>query len=96
MNVPDELHAPSTRLFVEAPAVPGYDPTWETRRVKSSGHVNWDGAEVFVGSVLRGELVGGRPIDAIRHELYFGPILLGIVDPLRMERGLIRTRKLRR
>lgn len=96
MNVPDELHVPSTRLFIEHPPDPAYDPTWETRRVKNSGHLKWDGVDVFVGTALRGELVGGRPIDAIRYELYFGPVLLGIVDPTRVERGLIRSRKPRR
>jgi hypothetical protein len=93
MVVPDELHVPSTKRFVEDPPDPSYPPTWDTRRVTSSGHVTWDDMKVFVGTALRGELVGGRPIDAVRYELYFGHLLLGMVDPLRPNGVLVRTRK---
>lgn len=96
MAVPDELHVPSTMRFVDLPPDPTYPPTWETRRASSSGHVAWNQQQIYVGPALRGELVGFRPVDAIRYELYFGPVLLGLFDPSRDKAGLIRARRARR
>lgn len=93
MNVPDELHVPSTKRFIDDPPDPVYPSDWETCRVRSTGTVTCDGMSVFVGQSLRGELVGARPLNGLRYELHFGPVLLGILDPLRIKRGLIRTRK---
>jgi hypothetical protein len=93
MAVPDELHVPSSALFVEEPPDPIYPPTWETRRANSGGHVGWKHDQIYVGPALRGELVGFRPVDAIRYELYFGPVLLGLLDPSRGKLRLIRARK---
>ena len=58
-----------------------------------SGHVHCDGEELFVGTALGRELVGLRPVDAIRYEVYFGPVVLGLVDPTRGKLRLIRVRK---
>jgi transposase InsO family protein len=93
MAVPDELHAPSTRRFLDDPPDPSYPPTWETLRANGAGCVTWDGESVFVGSALARELVGARPLDGIRYELYFGPILLGLLDPLKGKLRLIRSRR---
>jgi putative transposase len=93
MAVPDELHVPSTRRFVEEPPDPSYPSDWETRRVNSAGEIHLDQLTIRLTPVLRRELVGLRPIDAIRYEIYFGPVLLGLLDPLRPKTPLVRTRK---
>lgn len=90
--VPDELHVPSTKLFVPEPPDPTYPATWETRRVSRHGSVAWNGAPLPLGGVLSGELVGIKPIDHDRVEFYFGPALLGTYDPGRFAHRLIRPR----
>jgi hypothetical protein len=96
MAVPDDLHAPSTKRFLDDPPDPSYPPEWETLRANGAGNVTWDGDGVFVGTALARELIGARPIDGVRYELYFGPILLGLLDPLRGKLRLIRSRRRRR
>jgi putative transposase len=95
MAVPDELHAPSTKRFLETPPDPTYPPTWDARRATSTGHISLGGTQIFVGAALARELVGIRPLDGIRLELYFGPVMLGLVDPLRGKLRLIRARRRR-
>ena len=77
--VPDELHVPSTRLFVIDPPDPTYPPDWETRRVTRNGAASWQRGPLALGSALAGELVGIKPIDHDRVEFYFGPVLLGLM-----------------
>ncbi|HUS67637.1 MAG TPA: integrase core domain-containing protein [Kofleriaceae bacterium] len=60
--VPDELHVPSTRLFVTDPPDPSYPPDWETRRVTRNGSVSWNRGPLTLGAVLGGELVGIKPM----------------------------------
>lgn len=96
MCVPDELHVPSTKLFVENPSDPMYPPTWDTRRANNRGLISWEQDSVSVGPALRGELVGLRPLDGFRYEVYFGPVLLGLLDPSHGKLRLVRTRKPRR
>jgi len=94
--VPDELHVPSTRLFVADPPDASYPPNWETRRVTRSGVVSWNRYQLALGPVLAGEVVGFKPIDLDRVELYFGPVLLGYYDPGRAEHRIIRPRSKRK
>ena len=94
--VPDELHVPSTKLFVTDPPDPSYPPDWETRRVTRAGSITWNGGPLPIGQVLAGELVGIKPIDHDRLEFYFGPVLLGYYDPARVRHRLIRPRPKRK
>jgi transposase InsO family protein len=93
--VPDELHVPSTRLFVADPPDPRYPPTWETRRVSRSGTVPWDRGPLLLSAVLAGELVGVKPVDHNRFEFYFGPILLGYYHSARADHRIVRPRRRR-
>ena len=94
--VPDELHVPSTRLFVPDPPDPTYAAHWETRRVTRAGIVSWDRGPIAIGAVLAGEVVGIKPVDHDMFEFYFGPVLLGYYNPARFEQRLIRPISKRR
>ena len=96
MVVPEELHVPSTRLFIAAPPDPIYPPDWERRQVNRTGYIAWNRGPLFLGQVLAGEVVGLKPIDHNRVELYFGHVLLGYYHPGRLEQRVIRPRRLRR
>jgi putative transposase len=96
MVVPDELHVPSTkRLLAESPDVE-YPAEWETRRVGATGTISWNRGQVSVGTALKHEIVGLKPIDYDRTEVYFGCVLLGYYDPCRFRHRLIRPTRRRR
>lgn len=56
---------PPARHYVASPRPyparledPWYDATHQTRRVRSTGQIKWQGGQVFVSEAVRGELVG--------------------------------------
>ena len=67
-----------------------YGDEFQTRRVSDAGVISWEGHRVFLSNVLRGELVGLKQTQETVSELYFGPVLLGTLDTLKPERGLLR------
>ena len=60
-----------------------YPDDFILRKVRHEGHIRWQGHEVFVSKTLVGEPVGLKSLDHDRWELYFGPLVLGIVDARR-------------
>jgi putative transposase len=55
---PARLYAASPRPFPARVDDPWYDATHQVRRVKENGTIKWDGDEIFVSEVVRGELLG--------------------------------------
>ena len=69
-----------------------YDDDFQLRRVSDAGLISWNGHRVFVTNVLRGEMVGLRQKNQSAWELHFGPLVLGVLDNAKPERGLRRAR----
>ncbi|MBA2642007.1 MAG: transposase family protein, partial [Actinobacteria bacterium] len=92
--VPDELHAPSTRVFGE-PVDPTYPPGWDIQRTGNDGSVVLDRHKIALNSALRGELVALRSAGPTRVEVYFGPIVLGYIERFRKPLRLVRPRRKR-
>ena len=67
-----------------------YSDQHEQRIVNQSGHIKWRGKSFFLTEVLAGEVVGLLVVADELAEVYFGPILLGRIDRVRAELGLIR------
>jgi len=54
-----------------------YEPTWEIRRVRSTGEIKWKHRLRFVGRAFRGQMVGLVKIKQGIHQVYFADRLLG-------------------
>lgn len=91
---PSECHRISRRPYPDRLPDVVYPDQFTQRKVRQQGHIRWQGHEVFVSKTLVGEPVGLKPLDHDRWELYFGPLVLGIVDArtgkvLRPRSGLV-------
>ncbi len=60
-----------------------YPTDFILRKVKSGGHMKWQGAAVYITKVLEGEYIGLKALDHDRFEAYFGILPLGIFDARR-------------
>lgn len=68
------------RPYPTRPAPIEYPSSFEVRRVRSNGEIKWRGDLVFVGTVLREELIAMVPADGDRWHLYFGQVHLATWD----------------
>ena len=77
---PARFYKPSHRPYPARLTDPDYPLDALVRRIRSNGQVKWRGDLIFVGEALAGEAIGIRETD---HEwrAYFGPHLLGALDP---------------
>jgi putative transposase len=80
---PGELYRPSPRPYPSRLPELVYPDDFILRKVRHEGHIRWQGHEVFVSKTLVGEPVALKSLDHDRWELYFGPLVLGIVDARR-------------
>lgn len=87
---PASCYQPSSRRYrLRLPEL-DYPEEMALRRVRTNGEIRWQNALVYVGETLVGELVGLLSTDDGNWELYFGPILLGVLDAHRQK--LLRPR----
>jgi len=77
---PGELYRRSAHTFPERLPEVTYPDHFALRKVRQEGHMKWEGHEVFVSKTLAGEVVGLKPFDHDRWELYFAELPLGILD----------------
>ena len=93
MKTPSSLYAASARRYSDRLASV-LQPDWdaEQRRVDKTGFVQWGRNKVFIGTALQHELVSFRPVGLTHWELSFGPVILGIYDESRCQKGLIRPK----
>lgn len=79
---PASLYLPSPRSYPAQLSDPCYPADFQVRRVRSNGQVKWRGQVIFVSEALSGEAIG---ISEATHGwyAYFGPIRLGILDPIK-------------
>src|SRR5262249_42261367 len=80
-RTPAELYTRSPRPFPRrVPDQPEYPSHMVIRRVARSGAVNWSGVHVQIGRVLTHEVVGLEQVTEQYWKVYFGPLLLGLLD----------------
>lgn len=80
MQQPATWYQPSPRPYPSVLADPVYPADASIRRVRYSGQIKWRGHLVFVSEPLAGEAVGIVET-LVGYEVYFGPVLLGRIDP---------------
>lgn len=82
-RVPADLYVPSPRPYpIRLPEM-SYPSTMQVRSVKSQGDISWRGHHVYLTETLAGELVGLCQVAEDRWDIYFGPIRLAQLDPVR-------------
>lgn len=77
---PADLYRASRRSFPERLPEVHYPDGYAVRKVRQEGHMKWCGHEVFVSKTLADQVVGLKPLEHDRWELYFARLPLGILD----------------
>jgi putative transposase len=80
-DAPAQHYCKAARFYPKETPGLDYPLYYERRQVRTSGQIKWHGARVFVSEVLAGETVGLSETDAGAWEVYFGPLLLGLLHP---------------
>ena len=88
MKPPSKLYTNSSRSYPTKIRELEYPTTHVLRRVSDIGVISWNSKRLFLSSVLAGEVVGLQQSTEQCWQVYFGPVLLGILDGARPERGL--------
>ena len=79
--VPAACYTRSARAWSDKPPGPlEYPDEWETRAVRSSGQMKWNGEDVQITAALAGERIGLQPAGDGVWQLYFGSYALGRFD----------------
>lgn len=91
---PANLYRPSPRQMPSKIPELEYPRHFEIRRVRGCGRIKFLGKQPFISQVLRGETVGMEQVSDRLWQLYFGPVLLALIDThigqvLAMRRPLI-------
>ncbi|MDQ3141149.1 MAG: helix-turn-helix domain-containing protein [Bacteroidota bacterium] len=77
---PVDIYKPSPRIWDGKFRSPEYSSEYEIRKVCAGGNISWKGTYFFISEVLKGEYVGLIEIEVGLMEIYYGPILLGMID----------------
>ena len=81
----------STRRWDGVLREPEYGAEDEVRRVRQNGEIKWRGNTIYITTALIGEPICLRDDANGRHTVFFGPVVLGIInhgeDRLRKPRG---------
>lgn len=78
-QVPARIYRKSVRLMPEQLPSAKYPRTWNTRRVRSHGHIKWQGRQRFIGRAFVGEIVGLKSVGSGIHEVYLQRHLIGLL-----------------
>ncbi|GAB4304839.1 MAG: hypothetical protein Kow0090_20470 [Myxococcota bacterium] len=79
MRCPGEIYTPSPREYTGREIEMEYPSGYEVRSVRQNGTIRWNG-EIFLSEVLIGERVGLRQVSENEWEVYFGDIMLAMLD----------------
>jgi transposase InsO family protein len=90
---PADLYRASQRCFPESEPRMDYPFEKDVVRVDEHGRCKWGRRTIHLGVALAGEPVLFQPIDERCWEVFFGPVLLGVVDPHDSEGGLLQPRR---
>jgi transposase InsO family protein len=77
---PAEVYTPSHRPMPDCAQDPWYDANHQTRRVRSTGEIKWQGESVFVSEALVDQLVGIAELETGDHLVRFCDFDIGIID----------------
>ncbi len=96
-DTPGEHYAASPRRWDGVLREPAYPADDTVRRVRRSGTIKWQGAEVYLNQALAGEPVGLAEREDGGWLVSFGPVVLGVIGhrgdrlkrPKRPARGLV-------
>jgi hypothetical protein len=69
-----------------------YPTGYLLRRVSAIGVISWEGRRLFISSVLAGQIVALEKSGDEKWHLYFGPLLLGVLDATKPKLGAQRVR----
>lgn len=81
MKTPASVYQPSIKPYPARLPEMEYDRGTEVRRV-IGGEFRWDGSRIFLTHSLDDQLIGLRACDDRYWQIYFGTLLLGILDSL--------------
>ena len=84
-TTPATHYTPSERSYPERLEDPDYPADYQPRRVRHTGDIKWLGASVFLSETLSNEVVGVVETDDGDAEVYFGPMLVGLIDGVSMK-----------
>jgi putative transposase len=79
-RTPSSVYLPSDRVWKGKLCAPEYCDGYETKRVRMSGEIGWGGKAIFIGKALKEEYVGLKENEDGNWNVYYGPVLLGIID----------------
>jgi putative transposase len=82
MDVPAAHYRKSRRKLPAKSRPWRYPRHWQSRLVKGKGMISLEGCGRYVGEAFEGERVGLHRQPDSRWKVYFGPLLLGQLDPL--------------
>lgn len=92
-RAPGQIYQPSTREFPERVPEVEYPANWETRQVRPSGQIKWNGKSVYVSHALAGHRIGLEPIGDGTWMTHFAAHPMGVfeerigrIEPLRGRR----------
>jgi putative transposase len=91
MKPPTKFYAASSRPYPNKLVELEYPTTHLLRRVSDVGIISWEGHRVFLSSVLAGQVVALQQVSETSWALYFGPILLGTLDEMNPELGVLQA-----
>lgn len=91
LKTPASLYVPSPRPYPSRLPEIEYPDDMVVRKVRPSGAIKWNGAEVFISDVLEGEPVGLLPLDDRYYRIYFMALPLALFDSYRLRAAPLRA-----
>jgi len=79
-RTPASAWEPSPRSFPARTPTIEYEGWFHVRRIRHNGEVRFRGRSIFVSQALRHEHVGLEEVDNDVFRLWFGPVLIGLLD----------------
>jgi putative transposase len=76
---PASCYEPSLRAMPDRPRAPEYAEDFVVRRVSNEGRFTWKGQILHAGRPLENQPLGLRQVDDDEWELFYGPVLIGVV-----------------
>ena len=77
---PADAYTPSPRAMPDREQDPWYDADHQTRRVRRSGEIKWQGEFIFVSEALVDQLVGVAELETGDHVVRFCNLDVGLID----------------
>jgi transposase InsO family protein len=77
---PSTLYRPALRVFPRVLPELEYPDHFEICRTYANGVISWRGSQWYLSGCLEDEWVGLEELDNDRWRVFFGPVLLGILD----------------